>query len=63
MADEAIAHLAAAAALPLAANVLGAPLPHAREIGNEVVDGFRGRIDLDTGFTMHAMNGHESSPR
>src|SRR5262249_45590874 len=41
MAEEAIAALAAAAALPLTANVLGAPLPHAREIGDEVVDGLR----------------------
>src|SRR5262249_24081478 len=63
VADIAIADLATAAALPLAADVLGAPLPHAREIGDEVVDGFWGRIDLDTGFTMHAMDGHESAPR
>ena len=63
MADEAIAHLATAAALPLAADVLGAPLPHAREIGDEVVDGLRGRLDLNTGFTMHAVDGHEHSPQ
>src|SRR5207245_10987670 len=63
MAEEAIAHLAAAATLPLAADVLGAPLPHAREIGDEVVDGFRGRVDLDTGFPMHAMDSHERAPR
>src|SRR5262249_19680142 len=62
MADEVIAHLAAAAALPLAADVLGAPLPHARQIGDEVVDGFRGRMDLDTGFSMHAMDSHKSAP-
>src|SRR5262245_18668826 len=63
MADVAVAHFAATAILPLAANVLGAPLPHAREIGHEVVDGFRGRMDFDTGFTMHTMDSHESSPR
>jgi len=63
MADEAIAHRAAAAALPLAANILGAPLPHAREIGDEVVDGLRGGMDLNTGFTMHTMDGHKRSPR
>src|SRR5262245_53067332 len=62
VADVAIAHLATAAALPLAADVFGAPLPHARESGDEVVDGFWGRIDLDTGFTMHTMDGHESAP-
>ena len=61
--DKAITHLAAATVLPFAADVLGTPLPHAREIGDEVVDGFRGGIDLDTGFTMHTMDGHESSPR
>ena len=33
-------------------HVLGAPLPHAREIGDEVVDGLRGDMDLDTRFTM-----------
>src|SRR5439155_11354954 len=63
VADVAVAHLAAATVLPLAADVLGAPLPHAREIGDEVVDGFRGRLDLDTGFTMHAMDGHTRAPR
>src|SRR4029434_4210755 len=49
MADEAIAHFTAAAALPLATNVLGTPLSHALEIGDEVVDGLRGGMDLDTG--------------
>ena len=63
MAEEVIAHLAPAAALPLAADVSGAPLSHAREVGDEVVDGLRGRVDLDTGFTMHAVHGHERSPR
>src|SRR5262249_61828980 len=63
MAEEVIAHLAPAAALPLAADVFGAPLSHAREIGDEVVDGLRGRIDLDTGFTMHAVHSHEHSPQ
>jgi hypothetical protein len=63
MAEEAIADLAPAAALPLAADVLGAPLSHAREIGDQVVDGLRGRVDLDTGFTMHAVDGHERSPK
>src|SRR5689334_10336011 len=38
VADIAVADLAAAAVLPLATDVLGAPLPHAWEIGDEVVD-------------------------
>jgi hypothetical protein len=63
MAEEAIAHLAPATVLPLAADVFRAPLSHAREIGDEVVDGLRGRLDIDTGFTMHAVHGHERSPR
>src|SRR5262249_51463537 len=63
LAEEVIAHLAPAAALPLAADVLRAPLAHTREIGDEVVDGLRGRVDLDTGFTMHAVDGHEHSPQ
>src|SRR4029453_13659875 len=63
MADKVIPPLAPAAALPLAADVFGAPLSHAREIGDEVVDGLRGHVDLDTGFTMHAGHGHERSPR
>src|SRR5215471_12509192 len=63
LAEEVIADLATAAALPLAADVLGAPLPHAREIGNEVIDGLRGRLDRNTGFPMHAVYGHEHSPQ
>jgi hypothetical protein len=63
VAEEAVAYLATAPALPLAADVFGAPLPHAREIGDEVVNGLRGRLDLDTGFTVHAMDGHEHSPQ
>src|SRR5262245_46151962 len=62
MAGEVIAHLATAAALPLTADVLGAPLPHAREIGDEVVDGLRGGMDFETRFTMQAMDGHKHSP-
>src|SRR5215471_18892489 len=62
VAEEAVAHLAAAAALPLATDVLRAPLPHTLESGDKVVDGFWGRIDFDAGFTMHAMNGHKHSP-
>jgi hypothetical protein len=53
-----IAHLAPAAALPRTADVLGAPLPHAREIGDKVIDGFQGGLDVDTGFTMHAVDRH-----
>jgi hypothetical protein len=58
MTEEVIVHLAPAA-LPLATDVLGAPLAHAREIGDEVVDGLRGHVDLDTGFTMHAPLGEK----
>ena len=39
------------------------PLSHARESGDEVVDGLRGGLDLDTGFAMHTMDSHERSPR
>src|SRR5262245_49643666 len=63
VAEEAITHLATAAVLPFTSDVLGAPLPHAREIGDEVVDGLWGCLHLDTGFTMHAMDGHEKAPR
>src|SRR5262249_17513169 len=62
VAEEAIAHLATAAVLPLAADVLRPPLPDAREIGDEVVDSVRGRMNLNTGFAMHAMDSHEGSP-
>src|SRR5262249_15550950 len=60
--EEAIADLATATALPFAADVLRAPLPHTREIGDEVVDGFRGGSDFDTGFTMHVVYGHKRAP-
>ena len=50
-------------ALPLTADVLGTPLSHAREIGDEVVDSFRGGLDVNTRFTVHTMDGHERSPR
>src|SRR5207302_5327877 len=63
VAEKAITHLAAAAAPPLAADVFGTPLPHTREIGDEVVDGLRGGMDLDTGFAMHTMDSHARSPR
>src|SRR5207244_10374157 len=59
VADIAIADLAAAAALPLAADVLGAPLPHAREVGDEGVADRRGGRVRATGFTMHAADGYE----
>src|SRR5262245_30757339 len=60
--EEAIADLATATALPFTADVLRAPLPHTREIGDEVVDGFRGGSDFDTGFTMHVVYGHKRAP-
>src|SRR5262249_49121073 len=63
MTDEAVTHLATAALLPLATDVFGAPFAHAWEIGDEIVDGFRGRMDFDTGFSMHAMDSHARAPR